>query len=366
MSSYKTTTLTRIPVPDPLAHPDLPFIIDDFSLALHLGVRCKTLWYCIEGLNYMLGPRYQNTRMYKKFTIKKSSGKPRYIYNPNNVLKFIQRRLDKYILGKLPLLDCVGAYVAGKSCRDSAAQHVQKGVLVKIDLADFFPSHSRARVRRFLRDVLGYSHFVAGLMATLCTVKESIRTKSGKDKVRTLVPQGSPVSPRLCNLIAQSALDAPLLAVLEHGGGWSYTRYSDDLVLSHPEDVQNKDVDALVKLVIDHVHRAGYRINPDKLRIQRRWHRQKMLGMVVNQHPNIPRNVYRKYRAVVHNCLRQGFTVNALRYGDAYADTPGTFLTHLQGKISYFHSVNAERATVLSDVLKQAVERHTDEHGQLQ
>lgn len=356
MSSYKTTTLSKIPIPEPLAHPDLPFIVDDFSLALHLGVRCKTLWYCITG----------GRRLYHRFTIKKSSGKPRYIYNPNNVLKFLQRRLDKVVLSKLPLLDCVGAYVEGKSCRDSAVQHVQKGVVVKIDLADFFPSHTRARVRRFFRDVLGYSHFVAGLMASLCTVKEEVRNRNGEKKVRTIVPQGSPVSPRLCNLIAQHMLDTPLLAVLEQGGGWAYTRYSDDLVLSHPGDVQNKDVDALVKLVIEHVHRAGYRINPDKLRIQRRWHRQKMLGMVVNEHPNIPRDVYRRYRAIVHNCLREGFTVNALRYGDEYADTPGSFVSHLQGKFSYFHSVNPVRAARLSETLKRAVQEHTDEHGQLQ
>lgn len=354
MSSYKTTTLTKIPLLESLTHPDLPYIIDDFSLALYLGVRCKTLWYCIMS----------GRRLYKRFTIKKSSGKPRYIYNPNNVLKFLQRRLDKVVLRNLPLGDCVGAYVEGKSCRDSAVQHVQKGVVIKIDLSDFFPSHSRARVRHYFRDVLGYSHYVAGLMAALCTVKEQIITKQGKTKDRTIVPQGSPVSPRLCNLMAQHSLDEPLLASLQ-GTDWTYTRYSDDLVLSHAGDVANQEVDALVRLVIDHIHKAGYCINPDKLRIQRRWHRQKMLGMVVNEHPNIPRDVYRRYRAIVHNCMRQGFTVNALRYGDEYTDTPGAFVAHLQGKFSYFHSVNPVRASKLADGLRQAMELHRDDNGQL-
>jgi len=353
VSSYKTTTLTKIPIPESFAHPALPYIIDDFSLALYLGVRCKTVWYCITG----------GRRLYKRFTIKKSSGKPRYIYNPNNVLKYVQRRIDKVILSKLPLLDCVGAYVEGKSCRDSAVQHVGQGVAVKIDLHDFFPTHTRARVRRFFRDDLGYSHNVSSIIASLCTVKETFH-KDGKQKAHVFVPQGSPVSPRLCNLIAQKHLDEPLLDALEKTG-WVYTRYSDDLVLSHPDDVSRDAVRELIGLVIDHIHRAGYRMNPDKLRIQRRWHRQKMLGMVINEHPNIPRDVYRHFRAVVFNCLNQGFTVNALRYGDEYADTPGSFVAHLQGKISYFHSVNPARAARLAEVLNQAKEKHRDEHGQL-
>lgn len=348
MSSYKQTTITQIEIPKALAHTDLPFIIDDFSLALHLGVRCKTLWYCITG----------GRKLYHRFTIKKASGKLRYIYNPNDRLKFVQKRLDKVVLRKLPLLDCVSAYVKGRSCCDSAEQHVKKGVLIKMDLSDFFPSHSRARVRHFFRDELGYSHYVADLMASLCTVKEN------RDTIRTIVPQGSPASPQLCNLIAQSALDIPLLLALEQRG-WTYTRYADDLVLSHPEDLSHKDVNDIIKLTIEYIHKANYRVNYSKLRIVRRWHRQRTLGIVVNEHPNIPVDIYRRYRAIIHNCLMQGFTVNAIRYGAEYTDTPSAFASHLLGKCNYFRSVNLTKANKLLATLTLAMDKHRGEDDTL-
>lgn len=356
MSSYRQTTVTQIEIPKPLAHVDLPFIIDDFSLALHLGIRCKTLWYCITG----------GRALYHRFTIRKASGKLRYIYNPNDRLKFVQKKLDKVVLRKLPLLDCVGAYVNGKSCRDNAQQHVKKGVLVKMDLSDFFPSHSRARVRHFLRDELGYSHYVADLMASLCTVTENINTKDGEKKVRTIVPQGSPASPQLCNLIAQSTLDIPLLYALEKIGGWTYTRYADDLVLSHLKDVSHEDVNDIIKLVTSCVHKANYRVNYRKLRIVRRWHRQKTLGIVVNECTNIPSDVYRHYRAIIHNCLEQGFTVNAIRYSDEYIDSPAAFASHLLGKCHYFHSVNSTKANKLMTTLGLAMTKHRGVDGTLQ
>ena len=350
MSSYKQTILTKIEIPKAPVHPSLPFIIDDFSLAMHLGVRCKTLWYCIIG----------GTFLYHRFTIKKANGKLRHIYNPNNILKYLQHQLDKVILRKLPLLDCVSAYVTGKSCLDSANQHLQKGVLIKLDLSDFFPSHSRTRVRHFFKYTLGYSHFVADLMASLCTVKERLPQK------RTIVPQGSPASPQLCNLIAQEALDKPLLAALETIGGWTYTRYADDLVLSHVDDVSHDNVNKIIKLTVGHIHQAKYRVNYSKLRVLRRWHRQKTLGIIVNEHPNIPYDIYRRYRAIIHNCLQQGFTVNAIRYSEEYRDVPEAFASHLQGKINYFMTINPMRATPLMETLKLAITKHKGEDGRLQ
>lgn len=318
----------------------LPFILDDFSLALYLGVRCKTLWYCVTA----------KKDLYSTFTIAKANGKRRPIHHPKRILKYIQRRISQVILSRLPVLPCVGAYVKGKSCRDSAEQHVQKNVLIKLDLQDFFPSHTRTRVRNFFKD-LGYSHWVAGLIADLCTVHEN---------GRHFVPQGSPASPSLCNHIAQRYLDTPLLAALE-GSGWTYTRYSDDLALSHADAVTRSEVDALIARVDALAKGAGYRINWKKLRIQRPPTRQKMLGMVVNQHPNIPRDVYRRYRNIIFNCLEYGFFPNALRYGGEFIDAPQAFASHLKGKVSYFQSINPVHGAQLAEVLQRAIERHQNE-----
>jgi RNA-directed DNA polymerase len=356
VSSYKKTVLTTLELP-PAARDDVPFIIDDYALALYLGVRCKTLWYLIG----------QKAYMYKRFTIPKSDGRVRVIYSPKDRLKHVQRRIDQRILRKLPVLECVGAYVEGRSCRDSAARHTGHHVRIAMDLKDFFPSHTRAQIRHFFKETVGYSHFVAGLLADICTVQERrapFRTMSEPDitaddaKFKHFVPQGSPASPMLCNLVAQERLDRPVLEAL-NGTGWVYTRYSDDLSISHPERKTRKEVDAIIELMRKLITNAGYRTNPKKLKIQRCWRRQRMLGMVVNSdHPNIPVDVYRRYRAIIHNCLLRGFEENAVRYG---FDPVEGFASHLRGKVAYFMQTNPQRAVHLHDELMAALVRHEPE-----
>ncbi len=345
MSSYKTTTLSLIKAPDDLAFKSVPYIIDDYALAMYLRVRCKTIWYCISC----------KPRMYSSFSIPKANGKVRQIHNPKPALKFIQRRIDSVILKRLPLLDCVGAYVPGKSCLDSAAQHTGQGVRVGMDIRDFFPTHTRGGVRKFFHEHIGYSLFVAGLLADLCTVPRKVRSKTKGEFTRHDVPQGSPASPTLCNLIAQEKFDRAVLEVLGPMG-WTYTRYSDDLTLSHPDDLKRKDVDDTIKQVRQLMGAAGYRDNPKKLKIQRRWRQQRMLGIVVNEKPNIPRHTYRLYRSLMHNCLTHGFEANAAMYGWNEAD--GDFIEHLKGKLSYFQSINADKALKLRAVFDVALQTH--------
>ena len=354
MSSYKRTILTTLELP-PAPRPDVPYVIDDYALALYLGVRCKTLWYCVD----------QKVHLYKRFTIPKSDGRVRVIYNPKDRLKHLQRRIDMRILRKLPVLDCVGAYVEGRSCRDSAARHAGHQVRIAMDLKDFFPSHTRAQIRHFFKETLKYSHYVSGLLADLCTVAERRAPFHGKThrepaeemKYKHFVPQGSPASPMLCNLVAQERLDRPVLQALA-GTGWVYTRYSDDLSLSHPEPRSRQQVDELIEIMRRLILQAGYRTNPKKLKIQRCWRRQQMLGMVVNEHPNIPADVYRRYRAIIHNCLLRGFEENAARYG---FDPVAAFPDHLRGKVAYFMQVNPARAAHLKAELEQAMAQHAAE-----
>ena len=347
MSSYLETTVIELSIPTQVRS-EIPFIVDDFTLALHLGVRCKTLWACV----------ITKENLYKRFSIRKSNGKRRILHAPMRILKYVQKRIDQVILKKLPVLDCVGAYVTGRSCRYSAERHSGHAVRIGMDLKDFFPTHTKAQVRRFFHETCGYSHFVSGLLADVCTTVDKIPADKsklfGETRKRHFVPQGSPASPSLCNLMAQERLDKPLLAFLE-GTGWVYTRYSDDLTFSHPEEKSRKEVDAFIDRVRHFIRLGGYRTNMRKTKVQRRVWRQKMLGMVVNEHPNIPRDVFYRYKAILYNCIRDGFLVNAIRYGQGFEDAPQSFPSHLQGKISYFHTVNPTKAKKLSVLLARAV-----------
>jgi hypothetical protein len=121
------------------------------------------------------------------------------------------------------------------------------------------------------------------------------------------------------------------------------------------------EIERLVALVREHAYAAHYRINWPKLRIQRRTTRQQVLGMVVNQHPNIPRDVYKRYRAIITNCLNYGFLPNALWYGGDFIEAPQAFASHLQGKVSYFKSINPVKGEKLVTLLHEAIEKHRDE-----
>jgi RNA-directed DNA polymerase len=335
MSSYKKTELIQIQ--PPLALIDhAPFIFDDFSLALRLGVRCRTLWYCIQN----------KRRRYKIFTIPKSNGKKRVIHNPDRVLKFIQRRIAQSIILPQPIGEQVGAYVQGKSCKDAAERHVGHAIRIGMDLKDFFPTHSRGKVRWFMHEHFGYSQFVSGLIADLLTAPFGHKHK---------VPQGSPASPALCNLMAQETLDKAILERLS-GTQWVYTRYSDDLTFSHPEDVPRTEVNRLLRDVRKLITKSGYKTNLRKTKIQRRWRRQKMLGMVINEKTSIPRDTYRKYRAILHNCMQHGFEPNEARYS---WDGLGSFKEHLRGKISYFKSIDPEKGAKLEEAFNAAVAKWT-------
>lgn len=325
MSSYKKTEFIEFQLP-PAPRDNLPFILDDYALAMRLGVRCRTLWLCIV----------RKRKRYSIFTIPKANGKKRLIHNPDRVMKYIQRMIMRRILSKMPLLDCVGAYVPGKNCKDAASRHVGHAVRVGMDLHDFFPSHTRGRVRWFFHNHCGYSQYVSGLLGDLCTAPFG-----PKDKV----PQGSPASPSLCNVMAQEALDKPILEHLKDTG-WVYTRYSDDLTFSHPEDKSRAEVDKLIKDIQRLIVAGGYRTNKRKTKVQRRWRRQKMLGMVINEKTSIPKDIYRRYRAILHNCAQTGFATNAARYG---WNGEGSFQEHLLGKVSYFVSIDPERGKKLHD-----------------
>lgn len=348
MSSYKETVVTEIVVPEGLPiNPHLPVVFDDVSLAFRLGIRCKTLWFFIK----------RKSDLYSVFKIPKSSGKLRTIHNPDERLKYVHKKIASIFLGVLPLRPCVGAFVAGKGCVDTAKKHVGKAVLIKLDLYNFFHEHSRARVRNYFKS-LGYNKFVASLLADLCTAPLKIKMKGG-EYIKHVVPQGNPCSPALCNLIAQRDLDDAILNFLE-GTGWVYTRYADDMAFSHKEHKTADELRDFKQAIYDIIVKAKYKVNHKKTRIIRRGSRQKLLGIVVNEHLNIQRSEYRKYRSIIHNCYANGFKNNAVRYGLELSEevlSVDAFIYHLKGKVSYFKSVNINKGTSLETKLNLAIER---------
>ena len=129
-----------------------------------------------------------------------------------------------------------------------------------------------------------------------------------------VLPQGSPCSPVISNLIG-NVLDMRLSALAKRHG-CSYTRYADDLSFSTSRVVFPKELaykpeedeplwlpgDELEKAI----HSSGFKINSLKTRVQYSRSRQDVTGIVVNQHLNTPIEYRRTLRSMVHHFCSTG------------------------------------------------------------
>ncbi|MEP7356252.1 MAG: reverse transcriptase domain-containing protein [Anaerolineales bacterium] len=241
---------------------------------------------------------------YTRFTIPKRRGGLRQIEAPGEKLKDLQRRILRKLLNPLPVPAAATGFVLGRSVVDNARPHVGQGVVINLDLADFFGSISEQRVRELFQ-ARGWNAEAAGILARICT-------SDGR------LPQGAPTSPALSNL-ACWRLDARLAALARKVGG-HYTRYADDITLSLPALGRNKrrrphrgprasgranrpagPSRSLITWVSQIIAGEGFQIQRRKrIRIQRAHQRQTATGLIVNQKVAVPRATRRLVRAMQH------------------------------------------------------------------
>lgn len=385
MSSYKHTTIERLELKALLRKTEkLPLVIDDWTLSFRLGFRGKTFWYIHKNRD----------SLYKEFRIRKATGGMRTIHNPAPLMRTFSQQLRTRIL--LPLCaelgDHVSAYQMGKGTIDAAREHLaycevcapfdvehtcgpqvvsegdglryrvkkddcvacslppphecpRKGVKIHMDIKDFFGSTRRSWIRQYFQEAVGYNHYVSGLLAHLMTVTlTNPRTKETYHGV----PQGSKTSGDICNLIADWRFDR---AIKEKYPEWKYTRYADDLYFSHPKNLPKAETDAFIKGVEKIVSDSGYRINGKKLHVQRPHRRQRLLGVVLNQKLNIPREQFRQMRSLLHNCVQTGFEAQVER---AKRDSVENLHHWIRGKIAYFGMVAPAKAAHLKALYQHA------------
>jgi RNA-directed DNA polymerase len=310
-------------------------LVDDTALAQLLNITYQQIWWVIHE---------RNNNMYKIVHIPKRSGKgTREICKPCIGLKVIQRKILHHILNPVSkrLGLHVGAYIEGRGIVDVAKQHVKKAVVVSLDLRDFFSSIKRGAIRAYLRNQLDLYDMTASLLAAMMTYTN-------------YVPQGAPTSGAICNLVADWRLDTPILKALQDTG-WVYTRYSDDITLSHAEPKTDDEISELVSLIAKLAKQAKFEIKTSKTRIMRRPKQQKVLGLVVNDKVGVDPAMYKELRAIIHNCDKQGLLEQRqVRTGDGVTTKPAVqaFLSFLYGKLSYMHSVDPDKAKPLIEKLR--------------
>lgn len=267
-------------------------------------------------------------RNYRTFTIKKATGGNRKIQSPAPQLKQIQRTILDTILQRVPLNGHAEGFRPSRSVVTNARRHLNKHVVIKLDIKDFFPTISQKRVFGMFLN-LGYPRQVAKLLSALTTNQQHI-------------PTGSPTSPVISNIICRK-LDKRFVN-LGDKTGFAYSRYADDMTFSG-----DKELVRMIPFFREIVHDEGFAMNEKKLRILRAGRRQEVTGLVVNQTLNISKSERKKLRAVLHNCIHGNLLAQKKRWAkeekglrNHYVYSINDFNRSLRSKIQYVRMVNQE------------------------
>ena len=155
---------------------------------------------------------------YKNFTIPKKKGGTRLISAPKKGLGIAQTRLAMILQKKYAAKPFVQGYVKGRSFLSNAKLHERQRWILNVDIQDFYPSISFARVRGlFMSRAFGFNDRVATILARITTTANGL-------------PQGARTSPIIANLIAYN-LDKRLVG-LASKHRLTYSRYADDITFS--------------------------------------------------------------------------------------------------------------------------------------
>lgn len=223
---------------------------------------------------------------YRKFPIRRTHKRPRWINAPDTELKIIQKKLLQRILYKIrPHPDAHGFY-PGKSILSNAQPHCNKNWVISFDVKDFFPSTTQEMVIKSL--IHGKLEVDPNLISQLCCLNMTL-------------PQGAPTSPHLANL-AFYECDLKLKEfALDHS--LNYTRYADDMTFSGNE-LPDKIIERIRRTLLT----SNYQLAEKKTKLMGRNTQQKVTGLHVNERVLLPRSLRRKIRAIKHDINTSGIT----------------------------------------------------------
>lgn len=308
----------------------LPVITDDHELADFLSIEYKTLRQLTYHRDVL------TTDNYHHYKIPKKKGGMRSIAAPKPLLKEVQQRILREILAKVNCSESSHGFLIGKSIITSAFSHtLQPELLINIDIEDFFPTITFKRVLGMFKS-FGYSGYISSLLAMLCTYCERIAIEiKGKIKyVKTtdrILPQGSPASPMITNIICRK-LDRRLNG-LANKFGYKYTRYADDMSFSiahSPDGNEGKFYGLVVKIL----HDEGFKVNIMKTRFLRKNNRQAVTGIVLNNSEiGVSKKWLKNFRATIHNSRKL----------KASGELSEKAKHEISGMMSWLKSVNAPK-----------------------
>lgn len=247
-------------------------------------------------------------RRYKDFEIPKKSGGVRTISSPGtHSYKYLLHYVGQILQSVYEPSSHAMGFIPGKSVVANAKVHMGMNYVFNIDLKDFFPSIERARIAARLQVCpFNFTKEVALTIAGLCTMQVlKGENEEGKKEYRYVLPQGSPASPVITNLMCDK-LDF-LLSKLAKQFGLRYTRYADDIAFSSLHNVYQRDSD-FRKGLESIIAGQKFTINQTKTRLNKRGTRQEVTGLIVSDDKvNVTRKYVRDLRGLLFIWEKYGY-----------------------------------------------------------
>lgn len=203
--------------------------------------------------------------LYHSFHIPKRSGGLRKIDAPSYELSEALRRLKKILEDDFRMLHHTAAfaYVKKRSTIDAVKRHQsnESKWFGKYDLKNFFQSTTL--------------EYTMSILSRIYPLSEVIKTTEGKRELETALelafldgglPQGTPLSPTLTNII-MIPIDYEISNALRNyeGQKFVYTRYADDFIISSRYDFSSKSIEEMIEGVLTKFG-APFSLNKQKTR----------------------------------------------------------------------------------------------------
>lgn len=286
-------------------------------------------------------------RMYSHFDISKRSGKSRIISAPDNRLKMLQQKVARSLSKLYNPRNPVHGFVPDRSVRTNAESHLRRRFILNVDIKNFFPTITEARVKGLLESI-GIVTDVAETIARICTNNGCL-------------PQGAPSSPVISNMIC-FRLDRSLLNFSkEHR--LIYTRYADDVTLSSfqpptalfegdrpdPGRLPTEKLSDELRIIF---RNNGFELNPDKIHYADKKSRRVVTGIKVNEGLNVDRRYVRNVRSALFRVEKHGPAAAQTELKARFGKTC-KIQAHLQGKISWVGFVKGQSDPVFRGLAKR-------------
>lgn len=283
----------------------------------------------LENIDEILKPFRNNYQdQYYEFKIPKHSGGLRTINAPLEDFKTALSNVKNIFENKIKCLPhpAAYAYIKNTSIYDAVQVHQQNNSkwFLKIDLKNFFPSCTPELIYNQLINLYPF-HYISEEHKTI--LKDTIQICC----LNNGLPQGTPMSPILTNLIMVS-YDYYITMYLNTQATYEfkYTRYADDILISSPKNFNWRKIQKNIEKIL-----TPFTINKEKLRYGNSAGRNWNLGLMLNKDNNITLGYKKKklLNAMLNNFFRD--YKNNIKW--SIPDTQ-----HLIGQLSYLKYIEPD------------------------